>query len=116
MMSMIFSDFFTFSLPGYLNDMMTGNTPIKITQEMMLALAVIQEIPIVMIFLSRMLNYRANRLVNIIAGVITIVYIIALGSPYLHYYFFAAVQVTAILLIMRYSWKLNNCADQSVDR
>jgi hypothetical protein len=113
MMSMIFADIFTFMLPGYLNDIMLGNTPIKITQEIMLAFAVIQEIPIVMIFLSRTLKFRANRLANIIAGVVTIVYIIALGSQYLHYYFFAAVQVIAMVLIIFSVLKWPKLAAQS---
>jgi hypothetical protein len=63
------------------------------------------EIPIAMIFLSRVLKYRANRWANIIASVITILFVIGGGSAYLHYYFFAAIEVLSMLLIIRYAWK-----------
>ena len=105
MINMIYADIFSFMLPGYLNDIMTGNTPIKITQEIMLVFAIILEIPIAMIFLSRVLKYRANRWANIIASVITIIFVIGGGSAYLHYYFFATIEVVIMLLIIRYAWK-----------
>jgi hypothetical protein len=107
MVNIITADIFSFMLPGFLNDIITGNTPFKITQGIMLVFAVVQEIPIAMIFLSRILKYRANRWVNIIASVITIVYVVAGGSAYLHYYFFATIEVVTMLLIIIYAWKLN---------
>jgi Sec-independent protein secretion pathway component TatC len=87
---------------------MTGNTPFKITQEIMLVFAILLEIPIVMIFLSRVLRYKANRWANIIAGVITIIFVIGGGSLTLHYIFFAAFEVAIMLLIIRYAWKWTN--------
>lgn len=108
MINMIFADILSFMLPGALNDIMTGNTSFKITQEIMLVFAILLEIPIIMIFLSRVLKYKANRWVNIIASVITIIYVIGGGSPTLHYIFFAAVEIAIMLLIIRYAWKWTN--------
>jgi len=108
MMSMIFADICSFMLPGFLNDIMTGNTPFKITQEIMLVFAILLEIPIAMIFLSRVLKYKANRWANIIASVITILFVIGGGSLYLHYYFFATIEVVCMLVIIWYAWKWNN--------
>jgi len=108
MMSMIFADILGFMLPEVLNDIMTGNTPFKITQEIMLVFAILLEIPIAMIFLSRVLKYKANRWANIIASVITILFVIGGGSPYLHYYFFATIEVVCMLVIIWYSWKWNS--------
>lgn len=105
MINMVFADICSFMLPGNLNDIMTGNTPFEITQEIMLVFAIVLEIPIAMIFLSRVLKYRANRWANIIASVITILFVIGGGSAYLHYYFFAAVEVVIMLLIIRHAWK-----------
>jgi uncharacterized membrane protein YeiH len=105
MINMAFVDICSFTLPGALNDILTGNTPFKITQEVMLIFAIVLEIPIAMIFLSRVLKDRANRWANIIASVITIVFVIGGGSAYLHYYFFGAIEVAAMLLIIRYTWK-----------
>lgn len=70
MINMVFADILSFMLPGALNDIMAGNTPFKITQGIMLVFAILLEIPIAMIFLSRILKHRANRLTNIIASVI----------------------------------------------
>lgn len=108
MFIMAFADIFTFMLPGFVSDLMTGNTPIKITQELMLVMAIINTIPIGMIFLSRVLKYKANRWANILAGVVTIVYVIGGGSAYLHYYYFGAVEILCMLGIIWYSWKWKN--------
>ncbi len=105
MFIMTFADIFTFMMPGFASDLMTGNTPIKITQELMLVMAIINTIPIGMIFLSRVLKYKANRWANIFAGAVTIVYVIGGGSAYLHYYYFEAVEILCMLGIIWYSWK-----------
>lgn len=105
MINMVLADICSFMLPGSLNDIMTGNTPFEITQEIMLVFAIVLEIPIAMIFLSRVLKYKANRWANIIASVITISFVIGGGSAYLHYYFFASIEVFIMLLIIKYAWK-----------
>ena len=58
MFNMIFADILTLYIPEFLNEIVTGSTPVRITQELMLGMAVIIEIPIVMIFLSRALKYK----------------------------------------------------------
>ena len=95
---------------GFMTDLMAGQTTpeIQVPQIGMLIFAIIMEIPIAMIFLSRVLKYRANRWANIIASVITIAFVILGGSPELHYYFFAAVEIVCMLLIIRDAWKWTN--------
>ena len=95
---------------GFMMDLMSGNTTtdVQIPQVGMLIFAIIMEIPIVMIFLSRVLKYAANRWANIIAGVITIAFIILGGSADLVYIFFATVEVVCILFIIWYAWKWSN--------
>jgi Sec-independent protein secretion pathway component TatC len=105
MLNMIFADILTLYIPEFLEEIVTGSTPVQITQELMLIMAILIEIPIVMIFLSRILKYRANRWANIIAGAITIVFVVGGGSPILHYIFFATVEVVCLLLIIWYAWK-----------
>ena len=107
MLNMIFADICSFMLPGSLKDILSGNTPFMITQQIMLVFAILLEIPIAMVFLSRVLQPKANRWANIIASVITILFVIGGGSAYLHYYFFAAIEVMCMLAIIRYSWKWN---------
>lgn len=57
-----------------------------------------------MVFLSRLLEYGANRWVNIIGGVITVVWVIGGGSTTLHYIFFATIEVACTLFIVWYAW------------
>jgi len=108
MFNMLFADVLTLYIPEFLEEVMTGTTPIQITEELMLVMAIIIEIPIAMIFLSRVLKYRANRWANIIAGVITIVFVVGGGSLILHYIFFATIEVVLIALIIWYAWKWSN--------
>jgi Sec-independent protein secretion pathway component TatC len=74
----------------------------------LLVFAILLEIPIAMIFLSRVLKHRANRWANIIAAAITIAFVIGGGSTDLHYIFFAAIEVVCMLLIVWYAWKWPN--------
>jgi len=106
MFNMLFADILSFMIPGFLKELMTGYAgPVQITQGILLVFAILLEIPIAMIFLSRVLKYRANRWANIIAGAITIVFVIAGGSTDLHYIFFATIEVVCMLLIVWYAWK-----------
>ncbi len=107
MFNMVFADILSFMYPGFLKEVMTGQAGgVHITSAFLLGAAVVTEIPIAMIVLSRVLKYRANRWANMVAGVITIAYVIG-GGPlnYLHYLFFAAVEVACALLIIWYAWK-----------
>jgi hypothetical protein len=104
MFNMAFADILSFMM-----ELTTGHTPeVQVTQVLMLVMAIILEIPIAMIILSRVLKYRANRWTNIIAAAITIVFVIGGGSMYLHYIFFAAVEVACMLLIVWYALRWPN--------
>ena len=105
MFNMAFADIVGFMNPGALEEIMTGSVGVQITQGLMLVFSIILEIPIAMIVLSRVLKYRANRWANIIAGVITILFVIGGGSPELSYIFFATIEVLSMLLIIWTAWK-----------
>jgi hypothetical protein len=82
MFNMAFADILSFMM-----ELTTGQTPeVQATQDLMLVMAIILEIPIAMIILSRVLKYRANRWTNIIAAAITIVFVIGgwIDGPSLH--------------------------------
>lgn len=102
--NMVFADIVGFMNPGALGEIMTGAVGVAITQELLLVFSILLEIPIAMIFLSRVLKYRANRWANIVAGLITILFVIGGGSTYLSYIFFATVEVACMLLIIWYAW------------
>lgn len=106
MINMIFADILSFMLPGFLNNIISGNTPFEATQAVMLVFALLIEIPIAMIFFSRMLRPKTNRWVNIAASIITIIFVVGGGSMTLHYIFFAVVEIAVMLFIIRYAWKM----------
>lgn len=112
MFNMLASDILSFMVPGFLAQyVMTGQaegTPV--TLGFLLVAAVLMEIPTAMIFLSRILQYRANRLVNTIAAAITIAFVIGMGSTTPHYVFFETVQAICMLLIIWFAWKWRNPA------
>jgi Sec-independent protein secretion pathway component TatC len=107
MLNMLSADIIGFMNPGDLEKILTGNVGINITQELLLVFSIMMEIPIAMVFLSRVLKSRSNRWANIFAGVITIVFIIGGGDTYPSYIFFASVEVMCVLLIIWYAWKLS---------
>lgn len=104
MFNMIFADIVGFMEPGTLEKMMTGDVGIEITPGLLLVFSILLEIPIAMVLLSRVLKYNANRWANIIAGIITILYVIGGGTVSLSYIFFASIEVVCMALIVWYAW------------
>lgn len=101
MFNMVFADIVGFLNPGALEEMMA----MKPARGLLLVFSILLEIPIAMIVLSRLLRYRANRWANIIAGVITILWVIGGGNTSVSYIFFATIEVVSLLLIVWYAWK-----------
>jgi len=91
---------------GVLKEIMTGFTAggtVKITAGFLLGTAIMFEIPFLMIVLSWILKYRANRWANIIAGTLFIVAQIGslfLGVPSPMYIFYSTIEIAALLLIV----------------
>jgi hypothetical protein len=81
---------------------------IRITEGFLFAMALWMAIPSVMVFLSLMLKATANRWVNIIAGMLSI---IALGATFFigeisaRYTFQAIVEAVLIALILWHAWR-----------
>ena len=99
--NMIFRDLHEFGRPGFLEEIMTGIVNgVQITEELMLLGGIMAEVPISMVLLSRVLNYRINRWANIFAGTITIAMIINNGVKDLDDIFFTAIEVVALILIV----------------
>lgn len=114
----IYCDVVTLFDPGVLKELMTGNVGgIQFTQGFLLGAAVLVEIPIAMVLLSRVLKYRANRWANIIAGAImTVVQFSSLffgSSPTSYYIFFSIIEIASTSLIAWYAWNWSNHEGQS---
>ena len=114
MINMAYADILSLFIPGVLEEVAKTSVSTGTTiPQLMLGGAIMMEIPIAMIFLSRVLKYKVNRWANIIAGVITIAYVVGGGSPYPHYIFIATIEVVCMLLIVWYAWKWRNPEAQS---
>jgi hypothetical protein len=107
MLNMLKADILSLYIPGAAEELArtAGDTPIPL---LMLGGAIMMEISILMILLSRVLTYRVNRWANIITSLITIAFIIGGGSSYPHYLFIAAVEVVCLSLIVWVAWKWRN--------
>lgn len=106
LLNVLFRDIHELFRPGLLEEMLTGTVNgVQITEGVMLAAAISLEIPIAMVILSRVLEYRFNRWANIIAAVITISFYFTNGTNDLDDIWFAAVGILALLLLIWYAWK-----------
>jgi len=79
----------------------------NLSQGSLLGAAILVETAIVMVLLSRILPYRANRWSNIIVGVInTLAVLISLtvATPALYYIFFAVIEIATTSFIVWYAW------------
>ncbi len=100
--------------PGVLAMYMTGFTAdgtVQITAGFLLGTAIMFEIPFLMIVLSWVLKYQANRWANIIAGALFILAQIGslfLGAPSPMYLFYSSVEIIGLLVIIWLAWKWQN--------
>ena len=106
--------------PGVLAGIMSGTVAdgtVKITAGFLLGTAIMFEIPFLMIVLSWVLKYRANRWANIIAGtlfVVTQLSSLFLGAPSPMYIFYSTMEIAGLLLIVWNAWKWRDLEDQPV--
>ncbi len=109
MINMLKADILSLFIPGSADELArtsaSAGTPIP---QLMLGGAIMMELSIAMIILSRVLKYGVNRWVNIIVSLITIAFVVGGGATYPHYIFIAAVEVICLLLVVWFAWKWRN--------
>ena len=108
MLFYIYADIVGFYSPGNIEKVMSGEIGgIQITEGFLFVMAIWMAIPSVMVFLSLTLKANANRWVNIIIGIVSIV---VLGATFFagefsaRYTFQAIVEGVLIVLIVWYAW------------
>ena len=109
MINMAYADILSLHIPGAFDEVAktSVNTGASIPQ-LMLVGAIMMEIPVAMIILSRVLKYGLNRWVNIAASIFTIAYIWGGMASYPHYFFIATVETICLLLIIGFAWTWRN--------
>ena len=107
----IFCDVMTLHLASYLEAFLSGDVGgMKITEEFLLVFAIILQIPMIMIVLSRFLTFTLNKYLNIVAGIITTSvqgFTVIMGGNTLHYMFFSIFEICTGLFIiyLAVTWK-----------
>lgn len=84
---------------------------IKLTEAFLLGGSIYMMIPLSMVLLSRLLNYKANRLASIIAGsimTITLILTLFVAVPTSYYVFFSVIEIASTASIVWYAWKWHN--------
>jgi hypothetical protein len=109
MLFYIYADILGFYTPGIIEKVVSGEIGgIQITEGFLLVMAIWMAIPSVMVFLSLTLKADANRWINIIVSIVSIV---VLGATFLvgefsaRYTFQAIVESVLIALIAWHAWK-----------
>ena len=104
----IFCDVLTLMNAEDLKQILSGSVgALEMTPMFLLWAAIFMEIPFIMILLSRILKYKANRLANIVAAsIMTVAQIMSLfvGESTPHYTFFSVVEISTTLFIIWYAW------------
>ena len=91
--------------PAVLRDVVAGHASggtVQITPEFLLASAVLMEIPMAMILLTRVLRHALSRWANVAAAAFMILVQIAslfVGTPASYYVFFTVIEVGTLVLI-----------------
>jgi len=109
MINMLKADILSLLIPGVTDELakFSASAGASIPQLMLIG-AVMGNLAIAMIILSRVLKYGINRWVNIIVGIVTIAYIWGGMSSYPHYIFIATVETLCLLLIVWFAWTWRN--------
>lgn len=109
MVNMLKADILSLNIPGAAEEVAktAASSGVSIPQ-LMLAGAVMGQLAIAMIILSRVLKYGTNRWVNIIVGIVTIAYIWGGMASYPHYILIASIETLCLLLIIWFAWKWRN--------
>ena len=109
MLNVLNADILSLIIPGSADEVArtSASTGASIPQLMLIG-AIMGELGIAMIILSRVLKYGINRWVNIIVGIVTIAYIWGGASAYPHYIFIATVETLCLLSIIWFAWKWRN--------
>lgn len=110
MINMAFADIVGFTYPGFMAKLVAGGPidGVVVTPALLLFGAILLEIPTSMIILSRLLKAKIIRWFNIIAAVITILYVAGMGSSTVVYWFFCSLEIVACLVIIVLAWKWRN--------
>ena len=101
----LYCDLLSLMDPASLKDVLAGHAAggsVQITPEFLLASAVLMEIPMAMILVTRLLGHRPSRWANVAAAAFMAVVQVGslgVGTPTAYYLFFSAIEIGTLALI-----------------
>jgi hypothetical protein len=105
MLCIAYADIIGFIEPGTLQKIIDGNVGFDLTPAIIVAISVVQAIPIAMIVVSRLFRREVSRPLNIVAGPLTLIYVLGGGNwASTSYFVFASLEVVALLAIIWLAW------------
>ncbi|MER5650600.1 DUF6326 family protein [Streptosporangium sp. NPDC002524] len=106
--TMLYADVLSFLDAGFLRGLMAGHAEgVTVTPLLLVGSAIMVEIPIAMVVLSRVLKPAATRRVTLVAAPLTAAFVIGGGSAKPHYLLLAAVEVLCLAAILRQAWRMD---------
>ena len=112
MLSGLQGDSTRFHDPVALKELVEGPTTVIVTNELLLIMSLIFSVPIFMIFLSLILEYKVNRLTNLITGIFFIlfdlIFLVLFLGAFSYETFWSIVYPVFPVLIVWYAWRWRN--------
>ncbi len=106
LLNIIFRDLHEFVSPGFLEEAIKGYVDgMQITESLVFIGAIVAEIPILMVLLSRVLKRKTNRWANIGASIFQIAIVISALPRVPADIFHAAIEIAALLSIIWIAWR-----------
>ena len=108
MLLYIYTDFYKLYMPEKIQAIMSGVIDgFEVTQISLLLIAVVTIIPACMIYLSLILNDKANRLLNIVLGIFHVIIGVVniIGATWHFYIFYGVLLIIVAILIVLNAWK-----------
>ena len=113
LLNIIFRDIHQFTVKSHLDMLLTGTyNGTEVTEELMLFGGFLVEIPIAMFLFSLLLKIKWNRMLNLIASVLTIGVLMAEPPSDMDDVFFKIIEFIAIGAIIWTSWSWKEGSDQ----
>lgn len=117
MFCIAYADVIGFIEPGTLQKIIDGNVGFELTPAIIVAISLLQAIPIAMIVLTRLLHRSVSRWLNIAAAVLTLLYVLGGGNwESTSYFVFATLEVIAMLAILWLAWTWRTDEAKSVQQ
>ncbi len=107
----VYNDVFSMFQPGHVAELVGGQLEgVNFTQTLLFGAAVLMAFPSFMVLLSLTLKAKANRLVNIVVGILHILVLLSTqfvgeGEPWFYWRFYEILEALFLALIIWTAWK-----------